>query len=137
MSKEIEYWDCDDCAERLCHESIDDAIEDYLDGADRSDLSETLEVYGYARMSVDPEKFKEVVLELAGEYLGEEFDGEDGHEQNEEIERAAESFVKTYLENYTPWGCKLVKTEKVNVEEWVKKNRPDWLKSGRTISLME
>lgn len=127
MSDEkIEYWDCDDSTERLSHEDRDEAIEAHLDDLD-GNFPEEIEVFGYSRQVVNAERFRDVVLESASEYLGENYDGEDGHEQNDEIKKSAEEFVRTYLENYTVWNCNLVKTEKVNVMEWVRKNRPDWI----------
>ena len=123
---EIAYWDCDDCPERLYYEDIDEAIENHLDSIDKENQPEVLEVYGYKRGVVDSARFQEYILEAASEYLSERHDGEDGHEQNKEIEEAASLFVKTYLENYTPWGCELIKTEKINTKEWILKNRPDW-----------
>lgn len=126
MSEKIEYWDCDDNTERLYHETLDEAVEEFLDGQVQGNEPDTLEVYGYARKTVDPKKFKESILESAYEYLSEDFDGEDGHDQNKEIEDAATSFIKTYLDNYSVWICEIVKTEKVNVKEWISKNRPGW-----------
>jgi hypothetical protein len=129
-STEMDYWDCDDCTERLSHEDKDEAIEAHLEGLDlevEGEFPEEIEVFGYKRTEVNPARFKSVVLESASEYLSENFDGEDGHDQNKAIEDAAEAFVKVYLENYTTWNCNLVVTEKVNVKEWILKNRPEWI----------
>jgi hypothetical protein len=126
MNEKIEYWDCDDNAEILYHEDMDEAIEDHLEGQIDKNDPDVLEVYGYARAVVDPAIFKKVILEAAYDYLSENFDNEDGHDQTTEIEEAAGLFVNTYLENYTTWMCNQVKTEKVNVKEWIQKNRPEW-----------
>ena len=125
--KNIEHWDCDDSAEMLYHEDFDEAVEAFLDGQVEIYLGEEIEVYGYARMSVNKSVFAKVILESASDFLGDPYDGEDGHEQNEAIKTAAATFVETYLENYEPWACQIVKTKTVNVADWVKKNRPDWL----------
>ena len=119
----IEFWSCEE-VEYLHHENKDDAIEDYLD--ENLDHEE-IELIGYQREVVDINKFTNAVLEYASEYLSEEYDGEDGHDQNEKIKLAANNFCKTYLDNYTPWICKPIHREKVNVKDWISKNRPDWL----------
>lgn len=122
-NKEVVFWDCDDSTERLQHETIDEAVQDYLDSfTDGSAEPGVIEVFGYARIKVNQERFKAVVLEAAETYLAENFDGEDGHEQCDDIKVAAGVFVGVYLENYTPWGCQIVKIEKVDVKEWKRRN---------------
>ena len=128
MVTEIAYWDCDDSTERLWHEDKDEAIESHLEGLeDVYENGEEIEVYGYKRGEVNIQRFHEYILEAAHDYLGERYDGEDGHEQCDRIEEAALKFVTTYVENYSVWGCELVKTEKVNVKEWIQKHKPEWL----------
>jgi hypothetical protein len=131
MEREPAYWDCDDNKEQLQHECLDDAIEYYLDDPGEDGDVEEVTVYGYARKVVDALKFRKAVLEFSYDYLSEDYDGEDGHEQCDIIEAAAALFVETYIDNYTVWGCDLVKTEKVNAKEWIQKNRPDWLKHDK------
>ena len=125
--KNIQYWDCDDSAEMLYHEDFDEAVEAHLDDQVQLDLDEEIEVYGYARIIVNKSVFAKVILESASDFLSDSYDGEDGHEQNEAIKTAAATFVETYLENYEPWACQVVETKTVNVGDWVRKNRPDWL----------
>lgn len=121
---EVVFWTCNEYQEYLTHESIDEAIEESLDEYEEIvDFPETITVYGFARAIINKELFKKVVIESAFEFLSENYDGEDGHEINEEIEKSCEYFVQTYLNNYTPWQCRLVKEEIVNVKEWIKKEQ--------------
>lgn len=121
-----DYYDCDDGKEYLSHEDKDDAIEEHLD--DLEDLPEEVTVYGFKRGVVNAEKFREVVLEGASEYLSENYGGEDGHEINDAIREAAGKFIEVYLANYSVWNCYQCSEEKINVREWCEKHRPDYLK---------
>ncbi len=126
-AKEVAYWDCDDNEERLRHESMDEAIEAHLDGEDI--IEGEINVYGFARAEVNLVKFQKAILEFCYDYLSEDYDCENGHEQCDTIQGAALTFARTYLDNYTVYRCDLVKTETVNVKNWIQKNRPDWIKS--------
>lgn len=127
--RKIAYWECDTEKEILSHQHEDEAIEDYLEDLEAKDYPLELEVHGYARMIINKEKFKASVLETAYDFISEQYDGEDGHEQCEKIEKAAAQFVETYLENYHTWACEPITKKTLNVAEWVQKNRPDWLVS--------
>ena len=78
----VDLWDCNEDAELLHHSDIDEAIHHHLDNIEvnsLSDFPEKLTVFGFSRKQVDRESFKAVVLEKAQEWIGEEYDGEDGH----------------------------------------------------------
>lgn len=122
---ETVLWTCNQDAEYLRHDNEHDAIEERLD--DLEELPSQIMVYGFQRNVVDRKIFLNVVLEQAGEHLDEEYGGEDGHDINDEIQKAAESFVDTYIKNYKVWRCEESESKQVNVKEWVAKNRPDWL----------
>lgn len=120
----VVFWTCDKDKEYLTHESMDEAIDEALDEFEEiEDFPETLTVYGFARAIVNKEKLKKIVLEASHDFLAENYDGEDGHEANEEIESACDLFIQTYIDNYTPWQCRLVKEEIINVKEWIAKEQ--------------
>ena len=133
-TREIEYWSVGE-QERLSHETIDEAVEWFLDGVGggteglRPFLASTIEVIGYARMEPGIEFLKSALLERALEALDEEYAGPDGDysEATEAMKAAEEVFIQAILAEYTPWTCEQVCTRKVNVEEWVKEHQPGWL----------
>lgn len=124
VDENVVFWTCDEDEEYLTHESMDEAIEEALDEFEEiEDFPEALTVYGFARAIVNKENFKQIVLEASHGFLAENYDGEDGHEANEEIENACDLFIQTYIDNYTPWQCRLVKEEIINVKEWIAKEQ--------------
>lgn len=126
---EAEFWSCNSEEEMLTHEDMDEAIEECLDSMDKP-WPETIEAHGFARSVVDKKSFIKSVLEYAYDHINEQYDVEDGHEINNEIEKAAEEFVNAYCRNYVTSVCHQVKTEKVHVKAWVASNRPDWIEYG-------
>lgn len=129
---EAVLWTCDRDAEWISSHTPDEAIEQYLDRMEDEEevVYDTIMVYGYARLEVNKEVFKNVVRERAQEYIDENYGGEDGHEINAETEEALEKFISTYLKNYIPWQCKEVTSQKIIVDQWIEKHRPDWKKEG-------
>ena len=126
MRKEIICWGQAD-EERLTHTAMDDAIESILDGI--GDLPETIEVCGYARREPDARVDVNNVLERILEGLDEEYGDPDGDatEPTADMISAEKDFIATVLDDYISWACELVKTEKINVNTWIKENRPDWI----------
>ena len=43
------------------------------------------------------------------------------------VERRAGVPVDERDEEYTSWACEQVCSQEINVSDWIKKNRPDWL----------
>lgn len=126
-NREIVYWDCS-YHEQLTYEDQDEAIEAYLDDLDDvKNLPETIEVNGYARMVFNPAHCHALTHVL--EHMDEEYGDPDGGytEPTEAMKAAEKVFLEAVAKEYTPWACEVVKTIKVNVKEWIAKNRPDWL----------
>lgn len=119
--QQIYYWDCNEDTEYLIYDDMNEAIHHYLEENGYLDEAE-IEVYGYTKQEVNREKFKKAILEYAHDYLGENYDGEDGHETPKEAIASVDFFVNSYLDNYTPWNCNRVKTVKVNIKEWKARN---------------
>ena len=130
MDIKIEFWGkVDD--ERLTYTEMDDAIESIIDGTDDiEDLPETIEVCGFARIEPSMKNGAEVALERLLENLDEEYSDPDGSytDPTDAMIEASEMFVAVVLKEYKCWACEPVKWETVNVQAWIKENRPDWLK---------
>ena len=129
--REIVFWGWED-DESLSHYDKDEAIEAMLDGMDEpiAALPETIEVCGFARMEIHPNVLSaDAILEDALERLDEEY--ADPHGEIEEptpaMKTAAEAFVAVIKAEYMVWNCEVVARETVNVREWIKEHRPDWL----------
>ena len=129
MDRKIEFWgDKED--EHLTHTEMDEAIESALDGmADINALPETIEICGYARMKPSMKVEAEIAVERLIESLDEDYGDPDGSSSGstKSMQDAAETFVVAVLKEYKCWACDLVKQETVNVQKWIKGNRPDWL----------
>ena len=126
--REIVYWDADG-EERLTHDDRDEAIESILENSDQGDGD--LEICGYARMALPgTERMADEVLEHLFEYTLEEYSDPEGDYdagQTDAMKAAAIKFIEVFKAEYVPWACEIVKRETIDVEEWIKENRPDWL----------
>lgn len=134
MSEErkISFWDTRDDAETLYYETIDEAIEMYLDGVESlKDVPEKITIYGYARMIVKPESLYGSVLEDFLENLDENYRADDEcTEETDEMKSAEKEFIDKIVNLYESWSCEIVKTETVDRDDWIKKMRPDWVQGG-------
>ena len=124
--RKIVFWgDKED--EHLIHTDMDDAIESILD--DIKDLPETVEVCGFARRELISKGTSNHVLEHLLEHLDQEYADPDGSysDPTKGMIEASDTFVAAVLKEYKVWACDLIKRETVNVQSWIKENRPDWL----------
>jgi len=127
----IDYWAAPG-TEVLIHEDIDEAIEAILDDWYEDVLPEEIDVYGFSRMKVtfDPED----ILESIVTNLDEEYGDPDGHWSDmvtSKMEEASREFARILTKEYKPWACEEVEKVKVDVQSWVKENRPDWLENEK------
>ena len=130
----IVFWGQEEDA-YLAHTEKDVAIEEILDGMDDiNNLPETIEVCGFTRREPSVKHEASYVLESLLERLDDEYGNPDGGctEATESMKAAAETFATAVLDEFTSWSCDIVKRETVNVREWIKKNRPDWLGEGES-----
>lgn len=129
MERKVEFWDKAG-REELHYRDKNKAIESILDFFDP--FPETIEICGYARVEKPaPEKLEGSVLENLIEHLDCDFelghpDG-DSYEITDGMKEAESVFIKAVLKEYNPWSCEIVTRETVDVQKWVRENRPDWL----------
>jgi len=129
MSEKIVAWGLED-DERLSHSEMDDAIESVLDGiGDLNAPPETIEMCGFIHKKPSVKREATGALDRILESLDEEYGDPDGGyiEATDSMKDAAQEFVAAVLDEYTVWACEIVKRETVNVQEWIKENRPDWI----------
>jgi hypothetical protein len=129
MSKlEIVFWAVGHC-ENLSETDMDDAIQYHLEQFEMDCLPETIEVYGFARMTVGAHG--SCPLDHVLEYLDEEYGDPDGgwSDPTEAMKKAEAEFLEVIEREYVPWSCEQVATETVNAMDWIRENRPDWLES--------
>lgn len=134
--REIVYWSCDEGKERLIHESLDAAVEAYLDELDAATfvkmIGTTIHVWGFARMRPTPSDYISVALEPLLECLDEKYGdpyGSDYLGETDAIQAAALEFCEKVLSEYVPWACEEATVQEVVVGHWVRKNNPQWLKA--------
>lgn len=119
--------------ELLIHYSADEAIEDIIDGRhpDPIDSIGKITVYEYEPRDVNGRYFYplEWMLEILDEEYGDPNDC--GTEPTEKMKAAEKVFVDAVLSEYLPWTCEQSgKAVTVNALDWVRENRPDWLKDA-------
>lgn len=136
--RKVEFWDQED-GDILTHTEQDEAIEYILDGliVDVNDLPETLEICGYARKEMSDKSLNwdvEYVVESLIERWDEEYGGDDYTKITDDMKSVAENFINEMKELYIVWQCEIVKKETINVKEWIKENRPNWLENSPTRS---
>ena len=122
---EIAFWDCNEDAETLYHESIDEAVDAYLDDLKKLDLDEEITVYGSVPMEIPDSQFE--VLDDLLERLSEDFGNPDGDTVTPGMLAAEKAFIEAMKKEYKSWPCEQVKKVTVNCGEWVRVHRPEWL----------
>ena len=133
----VEYWDCSDQSEILHYTEFNDAIEYHLDAVPNIEWPETLTVYGFAREIAKPniKWISERALEAVIEGLDEDYGNpEEQSDWTNEMKNDATEFVQKVIANYQVWSCKQVTSEEINVMDWVKEHRPDWLEEFKTMT---
>lgn len=133
----IDLWD-DPRQERLRYDDLDEAIGYLLDDSFPDPLPATLTVGAFVKESISEAYAKDIANDLVEEqlaHLDENFGDPDGDstEPWPELVAAAEAFAAELRRKYEVWICKCVHTVEVDVAEWVKANRPDWLGDGVLI----
>ena len=124
--KNPKFWDCGD-PEILTYTEMNEAIEALL--SDGGDTPKSLEVYGY-----DPKELptvgwiKDRILSHMLEAFDEDYeDPENPQYATQAMEDAALLFAGTFRREYSVYSCEKVRTETINVREWMEKHRPDYL----------
>ena len=127
-SKEPKFWDCED-SEILTHTDTDEAIEDCLSSG--GETPDEIVVKGYAPMELpSAEKLSEVIVEHLIEQVCADFDnpeGGSGDNITDTMIAAAKEFAEVFRDEYEVWACEVVCSKVINVREWMKANRPDYL----------
>jgi len=125
------FWHHDKDAERLVSESVDEAVERFLDDLPPEMWPETLKVYGFAPAELPG---TDSLIGFGGplegllESLDEEYgDPEDYHCRTNKMEEAERVFVDTVLSEYQVWTHEPVCSQEIHVRTWVLDHRPHWL----------
>lgn len=122
-TKEVVYWDCED-SEQLRHETVDEAIEAFIDGFDDPAMvPQTIEVKGYRRVPV--EAYGINILDDVLEALDEEYGDPDGDstEPTPAMKKAEAAFLDTICSEYTPCLCEPCDSVLIQTKDWVR----DWV----------
>ena len=127
MSDDILYGGYDD--EELTYSDPDEYIgselEQYLP---EEQLPETIRVCEYKPMGITWRGLDDYVLEHLIETLDDEYGPPGGTDITADMRTAAFLFVERIRRQYRVYQCEMVSVEVVNVGEWIREHRPDWLK---------
>jgi len=108
--------------ESLTHETVDDAVEDYISNIPASEpIPVELVVEGYSRVPLTKDCGQFVwAFDKLFEDLDEELDPEGVYENrlNKEIIEAYDRFVRTVVSEYNVWSCEQDETITVNTKKW-------------------
>jgi len=122
------FWGAQD-EERLTHKEMDDAIESILDDAET--LDGVITVCGYVTLELPPaEEIATNLLDDILESYGGDYGDPEGSIADDEtplMRKAAEVFAAVFRQEYSVWACRVAETHTIDVREWVKEHRPDWL----------
>lgn len=124
------YWDVNRDTEEWVHETIDEAIFDYVKHLSGT-IPQYLDVYRSTVVELDPSTqamLQEFVLDVAKEYLDEDY----GHpeyptEQTNEMIKIADEFAKKLLDIYPIGRCERDEQYCVRMTDWCKENAPELL----------
>ncbi len=123
-----QFWGLKD-QERLTCTDPDEVIEACLEDADPECPPKTILICGFVPMdaTLNPDRCLDDILCS----LDEEYGDSEGEPTNptEAMKRAMQTCCDTILKDYISWACEQVCSQEVNVQEWIKKNRPDWLEA--------
>jgi Mg2+/Co2+ transporter CorC len=91
-------------------------------------------VYGYERLKLDVSRLTERMLEQILEDLDDEYGDPNGGDTKPttSMKQAAHALVEAIVEDYIVWAHDKVEEHEVDVREWVKTNRPDWLEEAKS-----
>ena len=136
---EVVYWDCCDEAERLYHKDQEDAIRGLLEDIHTDCWPETLTVYGYSRLKLDPARSTDSILEALLEWWDEEYlTNDDGNtEITDTMRTAAKAFVEAVAAEYPVQACRLTTSVTVDVRDWVREHAPSWLEEELVLRFVE
>src|SRR3972149_8106630 len=119
MSDKIEYWSCDKSGINLLCREWHEAVEEFIDEHE-GELPETVEVYGFAVCDLPSvENLAKRAVDEMMKYLDENFGGDDPQEPTAEVKSAALEFAKALRDGFLCQRCRLMKTQIVNLEEYI------------------
>jgi len=134
--RQVKFWGPPE-AERLIHDDIDEAVGEILDDmypTPISELPETIEVVGYAPVTVSTDFISSVYspLEMVIDHLEEDFGDPEGlYEINvtENMKNAEKRFLEVIRAEYQRQcrACEEITRVTINVREWIEKHRREWL----------
>jgi hypothetical protein len=125
------FWTVDTSGEELQYETLDEAVEMYLDGLSPEQTPEVITAFGYARTDLSkewsdlPEFVVETVIERLDEEYGDPFSS--GFPITDRMRKAAAVFAEVILREYEPWACIPVCQQEIDTQVWIREKRPHWL----------
>lgn len=137
LKREIVFWAVAPGEDELTHETVDEAVEDFIDRWPHEARSpESVEVIGYARRVVEDDGMGS--LESMLYHLDEELGDPKGDytTPTPRMVEAAAAFAKVVCSEYVSWQCEEVTRQTVDVREWIRKHHPEWLEA-READVME
>uniref|UniRef100_A0A6H1ZXB4 Uncharacterized protein n=1 Tax=viral metagenome TaxID=1070528 RepID=A0A6H1ZXB4_9ZZZZ len=129
-----DFYSCNKDEERLNTNNPDEAIGELLDILPGI-FPDKITLYCYSRIKVEESNCNDSLNELI-EYLDEEFGDPEGDpsEITDKMREAEKEFVRVVVSEYTPWACEIVHEEEIDVEEWIRKNRPEWMDKMKIVN---
>jgi hypothetical protein len=141
-----DYYECREGVEELTHETLEDALESYLDGCMEPECDAEaviravgmIEVTAYARKTVDPADAKRWAERLADEvnesWRDEEYgnpDDDQGGPGDDEFVREVTAVIQRAFDRTDVWQCERVAKRKFSTEELLaimRKECPEWFR---------
>lgn len=124
----IDYWGDED-DEVLKYTSEDEAIEAQLEFMEDEPPPNNIAIYGFSKRRLTYEYFKGKIIVHVLDNLDEEFKCVDADptEITPKMLEAERVFIEAVLSEYEVSSYVPVTSKIINVNEWIKEHRPDWL----------
>lgn len=121
------YYSCEEDGDDIMHDSVDEAVTEYLSQMLPEDWPRTVEVYRYERCVVSDESkgfLAGRILDQAIEDLDEDYGNpEQETKVTKEMRALAQEYVEKLTALYHVWRCDNVgPTQEIDVVEWVRKS---------------
>lgn len=123
--RQAKYWSTREDDESLSDESIDDAVDYYVNQfAPEEKLPAEVVVYGFAQTKPKLSG----VLEQALEWLDEEYANPEGEstQPTDAMREAERVFIAAVLKDYDCWACEVVDKVTVDLKKWCADNDREW-----------
>lgn len=130
MSEEVKYWSCNRDADYLTHQSIEFAIDEFLEDVEPPEWPDEVVVYGFAPMEVRfsgyaRDNMLDELVESLDEDYGDPYGNSDDYRPSDAVKAKADELLRLMEAEYPCWTCEEVETVTVPLRDYVPLERSE------------